>query len=178
MRHLKSSISALWSSSVLFWETVSCSYIKNSLPLASPEVQNCVYKSPPLIVNLRQINPFHNTHPIHLGTIIMSILPSVPGSSKWSLTFGFSDQKFRFVRVFICPVRATYEQTRILLLLHSVSRFPPSHKKPRQTLNETILISWTELCHLAVRDDRSMPTADLQDQHREWRWGRILYYSG
>ena len=57
------------------------------------KVNFCIYKIPPHIPILNQINPFHALYTISLKSI--SILPPImPSSSKWYLSLRFPYQKY------------------------------------------------------------------------------------
>jgi len=62
--------------------------------LWNPKVHYCVNMIPPLVPILRQTNPVHN-FPYYIPKIHSSIiLSSMPRSSEWSLSSGFSDKNF------------------------------------------------------------------------------------
>jgi hypothetical protein len=69
------------------WQSLNLSSI--SSPLWHPYVQCRVYKRPPLVPTLSQMNPVHALATYVLNTHFNTILPSMPRSSKRSLSFRF-----------------------------------------------------------------------------------------
>jgi hypothetical protein len=84
--------------------------------LQNPKVHGHAYKHPPLVPVLR-LDEFSSQSPSYLFTInFNSILPSTPGSSKWSLSFSFPHHNS------VCNCLLPFT-SHIFLSLHPWSKF-------------------------------------------------------
>ena len=78
-----------------------------------PEVHYRIHNSPPPVPILSHINPVHAS-PFHLLNLHFNIiLPSAPGSPKWSLYLGFSHKNSAYASPL--PIRATCPALLIFL---------------------------------------------------------------
>ena len=89
--------------------------------LWNPKVYYHIYKCPPSVLFLSQLDPDHTPTSNFLKIHLKIILPSMPGSPKWSLSLRFPQQN---------PVYAS-------LLLHMCYMPHPSNSSPFYHPNNT-----------------------------------------
>ena len=93
LRLLTYLLSYLLHGAASFWEANRFS-ASQEIPrtLGNPKVHYCIHKWPPPDPNLSQLDPAHTPKVYFLKIHLNIILPSTPGSPKWSLSLRFPHQ--------------------------------------------------------------------------------------